>query len=287
MLIKIDNREQNLIQLVNSLIETLPSYKDIKVSVETLPLGDIIICHPEKEEDLVIIERKSINDLFSSIKDGRYEEQSFRLNGLEHPNHNIIYLIEGDINKYNRFKDNKTEKLTLYSAIFSLNYFKGFSVIRTFNLDETALFVCNSANKLRKGLSDNKKPYYQLPVKNIIINLEQNGGTNENNDTVQSDEIDENNSNSNKDYVNVVKKIKKENITPDNIDEIMLCQIPGISSVTALAIIEKYKSLSNLIVSLNNDENCLKDISYKNGKDQVRKISKTSIQNIIKYLIKK
>lgn len=286
MLIKIDNREQNLIQLVNSLIETLPSYKDIKVSVETLPLGDIIIHNPEKGEDLVIIERKSVSDLFSSIKDGRYEEQSFRLNGLEHPNHNIIYLIEGDINKYNRFKDSKTEKLTLYSAIFSLNYFKGFSVIRTFNLDETAIFVCNSANKLRKGLAENKKPYYQLPFKNIVTNLEQNGGNNENNE-IQMDDTEENSGNSNKDYVNVVKKIKKENITPENIDEIMLCQIPGISSVTALAIIEKYSSLSNLIISLNNDENCLKDITYKNSKDQVRKISKTSIQNIIKYLIKK
>ena len=285
MIIKVDTREQNLIQQINLLIETLPIYKDIKVVVETLPLGDIIIYNPEKEEDLVIIERKSINDLFSSIKDGRYEEQSFRLNGLQHPNHNIIYLIEGDINKYNRFKDNKTEKLTLYSAIFSLNYFKGFSVIRTFSLDESALFICNSANKLRKGLSENKKPHYQQANKNkegILnsINEEQKGGDNlpeENNDSNIN----------NKDYVNVVKKVKKENITPDNIDEIMLCQIPGISSVTALAIIEKYKSIYNLIISLNNDENCLKDISYVNTKDQSRKISKTSIQNIIKYLIKK
>jgi len=266
----------------------LPIYKDIKVVVETLPLGDIIIHNPEKEEDLVIIERKSINDLFSSIKDGRYEEQSFRLNGLQHPNHNIIYLIEGDINKYNRFKDNKTERLTLYSAIFSLNYFKGFSVIRTFSLDESALFICNSANKLRKGLSENKKPHYQQVNKNkesilISINEEQKGG---NNLPEEKDDNSDSNIN-NKDYINVVKKVKKENITPDNIDEIMLCQIPGISSVTALAIIEKYKSISNLIVSLNNDENCLKEISYVNTKEQSRKISKTSIQNIIKYLLKK
>jgi len=288
MIIKVDTREQNLIQQINLLIETLPIYKDIKVVVETLPLGDIIIYNPEKEEDLVIIERKSINDLFSSIKDGRYEEQSFRLNGLQHPNHNIIYLIEGDINKYNRFKDNKTEKLTLYSAIFSLNYFKGFSVIRTFSLDESALFICNSANKLRKGLSENKKPHYQQVNKNkesILnsINEEQKGG-----DNLPEENDDNNDSNiNNKDYINVVKKVKKENITPDNIDEIMLCQIPGISSVTALAIIEKYKSISNLIISLNNDENCLKDISYVNTKEQSRKISKTSIQNIIKFLIKK
>jgi ERCC4-type nuclease len=300
MIIKVDNREQNLITQIKQLIETLPIYKNIQIEVEALPLGDIIIHNPEKEEDLVIIERKSINDLFSSIKDGRYEEQSFRLNGLQQPNHNIIYLIEGDINRFNRFKDNKTEKLTLYSAIFSLNYFKGFSVIRTFSLDETALFVCNSANKLKKGLSENKKPYYQYlndckfnSVLNHNLNVEQNAGTMvsdklEKNEKNEENKEDENINNcTDKDYISVVKKVKKENITVDNIDEIMLCQIPGISSVTALAIIDKYKSLSNLILSLNNDENCLNDISYKNSKEQVRKISKTSIQNIIKYLIKK
>ena len=52
---------------------------------------------------------------------------------------------------------------------------------------------------------------------------------------------------SEKDYVSVVKKVKKENITPENIAEIMLCQIPGISSVTALAIMDKFKTLPNLI----------------------------------------
>ena len=90
-----------------------------------------------------------------------------------------------------------------------------------------------------------------------------------------------------KDYVSVVKKVKKENITPDNIGEIMLCQIPGVSAVTAITIMKKFCTLPNLILSLQNDENCLKDISYTNSKDQVRKISKTSIQNIIKFLLKK
>ena len=41
-----------------------------------------------------------------------------------------------------------------------------------------------------------------------------------------------------------IKKVKKENITEDNIGEIMLCQIPGISSVTSLAIMEKFKTIS-------------------------------------------
>ena len=111
-------------------------------------------------EDKIIIERKSVNDLLSSIKDGRYEEQSYRLNGLTHHNHNIVYLIEGDLNKMNRFKvDTSAEKLTMYSAMFSLNYYKGFSVFRSFSLDETANIVCNMAYKIGKDLT--KKPFFE------------------------------------------------------------------------------------------------------------------------------
>ena len=79
-------------------------------------------------------------------------------------------IIEGDINKLNRFKDNKFEKLTLYSAIFSLNYYKGFSVLRTFNVEETGIYICNSANKLRKSEVENRQPYYSN-LKQIIMYL--------------------------------------------------------------------------------------------------------------------
>ena len=64
----------------------------------------------------------------------------------------------------------------------------------------------------------------------------------------------------------------------------MLCQIPGISSVTAVAVLEKYKSLSNLMKEIENNKDCLKDISYSNSKGQIRKINKSSLANIIKYL---
>ena len=280
MKIKIDNREEELIKNINFLIANIPSFKDIQVIIETLPLGDIIIYNDDSEK--LIIERKSVNDLLSSIKDGRYEEQSYRLNGLNHHNHNIIYLIEGDINKlHNRFKDNKIEKLTLYSAILSLNYFKGFSVIRTFSLEETAIFICNTVNKLKKGEIEKKYPYYgntkiEEPSKEIIdtsFNVVNNVVNN-----VQEE--------NDKDYISVVKKVKKENITPDNIGEIMLCQIPSISSVTSIAIINKFKTFANLMSCIQNDSNCLNDITTTNSKGQQRKISKTCISNIYKFLLK-
>ena len=112
MIIKVDIRESEILAQIKQLVLFIPIFKQIKVVTENLPLGDFIIS--DEKEDKLIIERKTINDLLASIKDGRYDEQSYRLNGLNHHNHNIIYLIEGDVNKANnRFKsDNKTEKLT-------------------------------------------------------------------------------------------------------------------------------------------------------------------------------
>lgn len=289
MLIKVDTREPDLLQKLNHLVSSILNFKNIIVKSETLPIGDIIICDeievmPGLEPvEKLIIERKSISDLLSSIKDGRYEEQSYRLNGLNHHNHNIIYLVEGDVNKNNYFKSrNDNEKLMAYSAMFSLNYYKGFSVFRSFSLEETAMIICNMAYKLDKETAG-KKAYYTNNVQhhNIETNLEES--------MEQTEEIQQPNTTeqSEKDYVNVVKKVKKENITPDNIGAIMLCQIPGISSVTALAIMEQYKNLPNLIKELETNNDCLKDISSTNPKGQTRKINKTSLANIVKFLLKK
>lgn len=280
MIIKVDVRETALLQQINNQVSFVPVFKPLEIKTETLPIGDIII--NDGVDDRLIIERKSVNDILASIKDGRYEEQSYRLNGLNHHNHNIIYLVEGDVNRVNRFKsDNQIEKLTMYSAMFSLNYYKGFSVFRSFSLEESASIICNMAYKIGKDLT--KQAYYQNKINiepiNTIIN--ESGGQ------YQVENDNEDNQSTDKNYVSVVKKVKKDNITPDNIGEIMLCQIPGISSVTALALMEKYKSIPNLIKELEVTQDGLKDLSYTNAKGQVRKINKTSIANIVKFLLKK
>jgi ERCC4-type nuclease len=276
MNIRLDNREKELNSQIQSLIQATPSYKDLTMTVENLPLGDAILSY--NGEDQIIIERKSVADLMASIKDGRYEEQSYRLDGLSHHNHNIIYLIEGDVknnlNHFSHFKNaNKIDKMTLYSAIFSLNYYKGFSVLRTFNLEETALFICNTANKLKRSINEGRKPYYQTQLKNLTENTPEI-------EEETKEECDDNQ------YVNVIKKVKKDNITPENIGSIMLCQIPGISAVTSVAIMNNYKTIPNLIQSLEQDATCLNNITYKT-KDVSRKISKSAITNIIKFLLQK
>jgi len=285
MIIKIDNRETELIKLCKHYVEIIPNYKELQIIVETLALGDVIICGNNKEEK-ILIERKSLSDLAASIKDGRYEEQSYRLNGSPFHNHNIIYLIEGDIHKMNQYQSNmfqqKIDKSTLYSCIVSLNFLKGFSVLRSFNLDETSMMICNMAYKINKSEKDNKLPYYS----NHKI-LSNNEGENENEDGNDNENGNDKSNISSKNYCSVIKKVKKENITPENISEIMLCQIPGISSTTAIAIMKKFNTISNLIIQLKLEPNILKDLSYINEKGLTRKISKTVIENIIKFLYPK
>jgi ERCC4-type nuclease len=272
MIIKIDTREQELFNKCQSTIEFTPKFKDIKLVLQTLPLGDIII--NDGTNDCVIIERKTLSDLAASIKDGRYEEQSYRLNGLNHHNHNIIYLIEGDMYRFNSFKE-RIDKQTIYSAMFSINYFKGFSVMRSNNLEETAMITCNMVYKLVSGLKIGKNSFYNDIQLNNSTEL---SSDNQNNNVDDTKEISE------KDYCSVIKKVKKENITPENIGEIMLCQIPGVSSVSALAILAQFKTLPNLIKSIQEDESCLNNICTTDANGKNRKISKTAIATIIKFL---
>ena len=267
-MIKIDIREQDLLNHCKKTLEIVPNFKNLTIQTENLPLGDIII--NDGVTDRIIIERKTLSDLAASIKDGRYDEQSYRLNGISHHNHNIIYLVEGDIHKYNPFKE-RIDKQTLYSAMFSINYFKGFSIMRSNSLDETAMIVCNIANKITKD-KERKGYYDEIKVNQLTNDIKQEEQTNENIEPTS------------KEYCSVIKKVKKENITPENIGEIMLCQLPGVSSTTALAILAQFKTLPNLIKSIQEDESCLNSICSLDNNGKSRKISKTAISTIIKFL---
>ena len=53
--------------------------------------------------------------------------------------------------------------------MFSLNYYKGFSVFRSFCLEETALIICNMAYKLEKELSLKKAFYKNNELPPLIL----------------------------------------------------------------------------------------------------------------------
>ena len=258
-MIKIDYREKELISICSKLVEgeANPRFKGQEIVVENLDIGDAILSLSGQER--IIVERKTIADLASSIKDGRYEEQSFRLNGYPIPNHNIIYIVEGNINDW---KYKSIDKPTIYSAIVSLVYYKGFSVLRTVNVEETAYLLCHTIYKLQRGEKEGKIPFYLFSIKEPNEEKEE--------------EME-------KGYVSFTKK--SANITPNNIGSLMLCQIPGIHSTTAEAIMSKFNNLENLILQLRENPDCLQELSYVTNKGQTRKISKTVLENLKIYLV--
>ena len=127
-----DYREKFITSQLDKMIKT-DKYKNIILKKENLHLGDFIIGN-------MIIERKSHQDLASSILDGRYKEQSNRLYEYtkENPDKKIIYFIEGNFDLY--FQNHNINKDKLISCIMSLFYEKGFFVIMTKHVNETAEF---------------------------------------------------------------------------------------------------------------------------------------------------
>ena len=248
MKIIIDEREASLYDKCIDVLKK-SDLTTLSVTKQVLPLGDILF-KTNEDELICIIERKSLNDLISSIKDGRYEEQSHRLshNG-ECSLHQVIYLIEGMMSVLRT----PQEKKLVYSCIASLNCFKGFSVLRSNSIQETAEMLVWMADKIDRTAG-------KIPIVGEIA-------------AVSTD----------KNYCTVVKKTKKDNITPENIGEILLCQIPGISSTTAIAIMKNFTSFAHLMDEIKTNPNCLDNLTCEsNGK--TRKISKKCLESIFVYL---
>ena len=246
MKLYIDSREpKQIINLINNYNNN--AKEQFEIIIKSLDLGDYLIENEDKS--LILFERKSLADLEASIKDGRYSEQSYRLNECAIANHNIIYLIEGNLGSYKPMS--RIDKNALLSSMVTLNYFKGFSVFRTISIQETCDFIIKCGIKL---LKEKKAGYYDKSIEN---------------------KIDINDS-----YSSVLKCAKKNQITKDNIGEIMLSQIPGISHQSSKAIMQNYKTIEELIISIKTDDTCLDDIKINN-----RKISKTCIKNIKLFLL--
>lgn len=309
MKLVIDYREKKLINLVKSIKLMNVKYNPIEVVVENLPLSDVII-KDAKNNEKILIERKTINDLASSIQDGRYNEQSYRLTNCDIHNHNIMYLIEGNISMWNN-KYTRIDRDTIYSAIFSIMYYKGFTTFITSTTVETAEFLLNTALKIHKNekQSSKKQPYYTNQMDALSYNIDKTLNDIDNKSPPENQTLD---ASSNKlniqinpsalkmiedtssaaektpdlKYTKYVKREKKSNITPENIDVIMLSQIPNVSVDTAIQIIDKYKTIYNLINVLSDNDSELKDFKIKT-KSGERRLNSNVISYIKNYIVDK
>ncbi len=299
MKVIIDERETELFEKCESLIRSSRIPSSIQLSKEVLDLGDVLI-KTDDDKEVLLIERKSFQDLLASIKDGRYEEQSYRLlHSSGFPPHSVFYLVEGMFAQLRA----PLEKKIIMSAITTMQFFKGFSVQRTSTVHESAEWLLHFAEKIERNFSKGVIPYYltrpfrkyftppnreqtlqnadeSMKTENMPTNVSEMPVLSvETNGDVITEPVQ-----TSADYCHVVKKVKKENVTPENIGEIILCQIPGISSVTAIAIMKHFNHFTHFIEELAKNPACIENLTTEtNGK--VRKISKKSIESIKSYLM--
>lgn len=264
----IDYRERDLYLLISKLLENKYSQLNIEICKTNLELGDVIILN-EKEEIISIIERKTLHDLLGSIKDGRYENQSKRLHNHALDNHDIIYLIEGNMSLPGI---DDQERNMLLSSMISINCIKKFSCIRTMSKIESSQYICRMLYKFSKenycNVNDNQT---------TVIDFS---------NTTNEDDKQNTTINSDLHMVGLKKMKKNHEINRDTIGLCMLCQVPSINEKTAHAILEHYGNIKfDLIIQkIREDPSELDKIKVcTNGK--FRKISKKIIENIINILL--
>ena len=252
----IDNRERKIIdELKESLISN-----DIKYELKNLDIGDFEF---EINSNKIIIERKTVDDLVASIKDGRYKEQKIRLLQLQKEGMQIIYIIEGDINS----KVGKIGPKTFRSVIIN-------GIIRDgiYTYVSSGIEIPVSYLRIILWTVDFLMKTYKMISMNETI-------FNKNNSSNNNKILNEN------EYASSIKRAKKDNLTIRVCFINQLSQIPGVSSKMAIAISEQFPNMMELIRNVEIEEgDTICDIRYGNSQ---RKIGPVVSERIYEYLCRK
>lgn len=236
-----DYREHDIYNSLVKKIQTKSQYQNVEIEKQNLNIGDFVVGKN-------IIERKTLSDLASSILDGRYKEQSARLDAYlqEHCDDapTIMYFIEGNLDLFMNAHNINKDKLI--SATITLMCNKNYKVFLTRHVSETCDFLLKICTKLESQSSGG------------------GGG-----DATCS---------------NIAKhQFKKSSqINRDNIGIIMLSAVPNISVSVASQLLKPFENDIYLFLkAIRENEDYLNNIklSIKDGKE--RKLSKNIREKIL------
>ena len=234
----VDDRENKIKDMVNY---------NLNIKLEQLDMGDFIF--KKNDEVVLLIERKSIPDLSSSIKTGRYREQKIRILNSSIPRERIIYLIEGRISDVGKKYKYCLPESTLMSTIINLIARDNIKVLFTKDLEDTFKWLEIIYNKIE----DNK----------LTLNCDEQ--------KIQ--------------YLDSIKSVKKENMNPENCFILQLSQIPGVSIKIATQISQHYKSFKSLLTAYDKLETTKeKELMLAEIKNNNRKLGKVVSKRIFEYL---
>lgn len=223
--ITIDNRERGLIEELN---------KTHEIKTENLDIGDIVF--KKDDETLLIIERKTIEDLKASICDGRNREQKARLLGSGLSSNRIMYIIEGDLDQSMTKKVSGLPISTLLGSLINTQLRDNIKVYKTSSLFETSEYIRKLLDKLNKDVDE----YFIESDQKISASK----------------------------YSSTLKTSKKANMTPEVWFITQMCLIPQITEKIANEIVKKYENMNNLLKEYTTTpehlkEKLLSDITYK------------------------
>lgn len=229
----LDSREASLISSIKR--RDLDKYtNNISISTKSLDIGDITI---SSETKTWTFERKTIQDLISSVKDGRYKEQKARLlSNCE----SITYIMEGDDILSNR---NERHRDLLSSIYMYTMYRDNIHIVFTRNVEDTSTFILTMCAKL----IDNPQKFHMT--------------------------IDQTTS-SYSSYIDCIKIKKIDNLNPDNCYIMQLSQIPTISKTIAKYIQERYPTFREFLNAIDESDDKIKLLCQieKIGKEKAAKI---------------
>jgi crossover junction endonuclease MUS81 len=215
------------------------------VKFENLDIGDIIF--RKNSENILIIERKRVDDLAASICDGRNREQKARLLGSDISRDRILYLIEGDLNRELYTKIGSVTIDTLLGSIINTQFRDGLKIYKTTCMKETIIFI----EKLWSKLNRDENTFWQYDGEKHQITAAE--------------------------YSSTIKTKKKDNMTADVWFNSQLCLIPQISTKISAIIVAKYTTVINLVkaydeLPIEKRKDMLTELTYRIANDKMRKI---------------
>ena len=208
MNIIIDDREKKIIEIIDN-------YK-IDYKIERINIGDIAICYYNKI--IAIIERKTWNDLSSSIIDGRKENVNKLLLLRNKIDCKIFYFIEGNIDPKPNSRFNRIAYKNLRSHLDHLIFRDDIHIIHTKNTDCLINRIIELMNNYLtiKDIEHEKNNVNILKINNNDKNNDNDNDNDKNNDNDNNDNNNDNDNDNNDNNNNNKNNDNKNNNDNDN-----------------------------------------------------------------------
>ena len=132
-----DHREK-----YSGVIEALCSQKNVTVEIQYLQLGDYRV------NDLLLFERKTLQDFITSVKDGRIFRQGVR---LASSSLRSVLILEGTSES---IVESGMRREAIHGALITISLCLGIPVLRSVNPDESARLMLYAARQVKSFAVD-------------------------------------------------------------------------------------------------------------------------------------